>query len=146
MILQRAGVSTVTVSNALAGRKGVSRQMRDKILETASECGYDMSRYEKKDNPQETIGVLVSDRYIRVGMSFYWEMYQKVAFCLSQYGMYSTLEILNREEETVAKPGLPRCLESGQADQLIIIGRIEKTYLDRLMQKAEGPSGTPPPV
>ena len=45
-IAQRAGVSTVTVSNALAGRKGVSRQMREKILETASECGYDMSRYE----------------------------------------------------------------------------------------------------
>lgn len=135
-IAREAGVSTVTVSNALAGRKGVSDAMRSTIIETAKKCGYDMSHYEKKEQPQETIGILVSNRYIRIGTSFYWEMYQKVAFCLSRYGLYSALEILTEEEEFAAKPQLPRCLDSGRADYLIIIGRIEKSYLDRVMQKA----------
>lgn len=136
-IAKEAGVSTVTVSNALAGRKGVSESMRTHIMETARKCGYDMSHYERKEQPQETIGILVSDRYIRIGTSFYWEMYQRVAFCLSRYGLYSALEILSEEEEMAAKPPLPRCLESGKADHLIIIGRIGKNYLDRVMQKAE---------
>ncbi len=136
-IAEQAGVSTVTVSNALAGRKGVSEELRSRIFETARECGYDLSRYERKKKQQETIGILVSSRYIRVGLSFYWEMYQKVAFCLSQNGMYSTLEILSEEEEDADKPAMPRCLESGKADQLIVIGKLHKSYLDRLMQKAQ---------
>lgn len=136
-IAKKVGVSTVTVSNALAGRKGVSEELRGRILETARECGYDMDRYEKKEKLQGTIGILVSNRYIRIGVSFYWEMYQKVAFSLSRHGMYSALEILTKEEEMAAKPSLPRCLESGKTDQLIIIGRIEKTYLERIMQKAK---------
>lgn len=136
-VAERAGVSTVTVSNALAGRKGVSDELRSRIFETARECGYDLSRYERKKKQQETVGVLVSSRYIRVGLSFYWEMYQKVAFSLSQNGMYSALEILSEEEEDAEKPALPRCLESGRADQLIVIGSLHKPYLERLMQKAQ---------
>ncbi len=136
-VAERAGVSTVTVSNALAGRKGVSDELRSRIFETARECGYDLSRYERKKKQQETVGVLVSSRYIRVGLSFYWEMYQKVAFSLSQNGMYSALEILSEEEEDAEKPALPRCLESGRAEQLIVIGSLHKPYLERLMQKAQ---------
>ena len=113
-IAKKVGVSTVTVSNALAGRKGVSEELRGRILETARECGYDMDRYEKKEKLQGTIGILVSNRYIRIGVSFYWEMYQKVAFSLSRHGMYSALEILTKEDEMAEKPYLPRCLEYGK--------------------------------
>ena len=36
-IAQRTGVSTVTVSKALAGQKGVSEEMREKIKKLADE-------------------------------------------------------------------------------------------------------------
>ena len=39
-IATKLGVSVVTVSNALAGRDGVSEQMRKKICETAEKMGY----------------------------------------------------------------------------------------------------------
>ena len=39
-IANKLGVSVVTVSNALAGRDGVSDQMRAKICKTADEMGY----------------------------------------------------------------------------------------------------------
>ena len=40
-IAQAAGVSTVTVSNALSGKRGVSIDVREKIEEIARNMGYD---------------------------------------------------------------------------------------------------------
>ena len=39
-IAERLGVSIVSVSKALAGKSGVSEEMRAKIEETAQEMGY----------------------------------------------------------------------------------------------------------
>ena len=39
-IAREIGVSVVTVSNALAGRDGVSDSLRKKICETAEKMGY----------------------------------------------------------------------------------------------------------
>lgn len=39
-IAQRLGISTVSVSKGLAGKEGVSAEMRAKILATAEEMGY----------------------------------------------------------------------------------------------------------
>lgn len=39
-IAQKAGVSTVTVSKALSGQKGVSEEMREIIKKLADEMGY----------------------------------------------------------------------------------------------------------
>ena len=39
-IAERLQVSTVTVSNALAGQKGVSEELRARIKRTAAEMGY----------------------------------------------------------------------------------------------------------
>ena len=42
-IAEKLGVSTVTVSNALANQRGVSEELREKIKEMASEIGYQAS-------------------------------------------------------------------------------------------------------
>ena len=41
-IAEALNVSTVTVSNALAGRKGVSEEVRSQVVEKAKELGYDL--------------------------------------------------------------------------------------------------------
>ena len=46
-IAERAGVSNVTVHNALSGNKGVSDQLRENIKKIADEMGY-VSPAEKK--------------------------------------------------------------------------------------------------
>ena len=39
-IAEKIGVSTVTVSKALSGQRGMSEEMRAKIIKTAAEMGY----------------------------------------------------------------------------------------------------------
>ena len=39
-IAEKLGISIVSVSKGLAGKDGVSEEMREKILETAKEMGY----------------------------------------------------------------------------------------------------------
>ena len=41
-IAKEVGVSIVTVSNALKGKKGVSEELRNRIKETAVSMGYQM--------------------------------------------------------------------------------------------------------
>ena len=47
-IARKLNISIVTVSNALSGKKGVSDSLRDTIIRTAEELGYDVSRYRER--------------------------------------------------------------------------------------------------
>ena len=51
-IAKKVGVSTVTVHNALAGNKGVSEELREKIQSVASEMGYQIEN-RKQERQQE---------------------------------------------------------------------------------------------
>jgi LacI family transcriptional regulator len=64
-IAERLGISIVSVSKGLAGKDGVSEEMRVKILATAEEMGYVMplAKTEGK-NSSGNIGILVADRFI----------------------------------------------------------------------------------
>ena len=48
-IAKEFGVSTVTVSKALSGQKGVSEEMREKIVNLADELGYKQPSAAKKE-------------------------------------------------------------------------------------------------
>ena len=80
-IAEQLGVSTVTVSKALSGQKGVSEAMREKIKQLADELGYKQPSAVKKEKSVKSynIGVLVSEKYLGEYASFYWKMYQSVA-------------------------------------------------------------------
>ena len=64
-IAKRLGVSTVTVSKALADQKGVSEEMRERIKLLAEEMGYKppvSSRQEEKRS--YNIGVIMGEQYV----------------------------------------------------------------------------------
>lgn len=67
-IAEQLGVSTVTVSKALSGQKGVSEAMREKIKQLADELGYKQPSAVKKEKSVKSynIGVLVSEILRRV--------------------------------------------------------------------------------
>ena len=77
-IAQRLNVSTVTVSNALAGQKGVSGELRDKIITTAAEMGYQTRQGPVIADKTKAlnIGVIISEKYLGDYPSFYWKVYQ----------------------------------------------------------------------
>ena len=62
-IADALNVSSVTVSNALSGKKGVSDDVREMILKTAREMGYNLSRYEKSEKGRKIV-VIVSKKYL----------------------------------------------------------------------------------
>ncbi|MCC6094306.1 MAG: LacI family DNA-binding transcriptional regulator [Eubacterium sp.] len=130
------GVSVVTVSNALSGRKGVSPATAEAIVDKAVELGVDLSRYRSRKNNSYTIGIFVSSRYISLGDSFYWKMYEKTAYAASRKHCFSMLEISDEESE---KTPLPEMLRQQQIDGLIIIGRLQEDYMIKIIRHSSVP-------
>ncbi len=135
------GVSTVTVSKALSDQKGVSEELRVKIKEKAQEMGYKTTsvRYrERSGNGRSyTFGVIVSDRFLAKYESFYWNLYQEVATAAVQKGCFTMLEVLKAEDED--RLVMPRLLGERKTEGLIVIGRLQESYMDRLMEQVDIP-------
>lgn len=135
------GVSTVTVSKALSDQKGVSEELRLKIKEKAQEMGYKTAsaRYrERSGNSRSyTFGVIVSDRFLAKYESFYWNLYQEVATAAVQKGCFTMLEVLKAEDED--RLVMPRLLGEKKAEGLIIIGRLQEGYMEKLIDQVDIP-------
>lgn len=142
-IADALGVSVVSVSNALAGRKGVSEKLRKCVVEMADEIGFDRSKYISFSPPKEeeepqglTVGVLISDFYVSVGTSFYWEMYQNVVYAAAVKRGFTALEIV---QEKVGSPKMAQFLTDGSIDGLLIIGKLKEKYLWNVLKQVEVP-------
>lgn len=131
-IAKQLNVSTVTVSKALSGQKGVSEEMREKIKQLADELGYRQPsavRLSQK-NKSYNIGVIIAEHYLDKYNSFYWQMYQEVATKAVQKECFTLLEVLTAEMERELE--LPKLLKESKVDGMIVIGKISKKFLDKL--------------
>jgi len=138
------GVSTVTVHNALAGNKGVSEELREKIQSVASEMGYQILS-ERKQKAREaageasyTVGVLIAENYLAQYETFYWKMYQELAVAATEKRCFAAVEILRKEDERNTLK-LPACVEGNKVDGLIVLGKINKEYIVKLTETARIP-------
>lgn len=137
-IAERVGVSTVTVSKALSGQKGVSDAMREKIRVLAEELGYNPPATQRRENQKSyNIGVVIADRYLDKYDSFYWQMYQQVATKAVAKECFSMMEAVTPQaEETNA---LPKLVQEQKIDGLIVIGKVKDSYLEFLNACADVP-------
>ncbi|HIZ64489.1 MAG TPA: LacI family DNA-binding transcriptional regulator [Candidatus Blautia pullicola] len=135
-IAAAVGVSVVTVSNALSGRKGVSEDVRQLVEKTARDMGYNQKKPEKPSQ-SGVIGVIASEKYITVGNSFYWAMYQNVVYEASKLQSVTMLEIVTFEAEE--KEELPKLMRERAISGLIIIGWMSKSYVEKIV----GAAGVP---
>lgn len=136
-IADKLQVSVVTVSNALAGRKGVSDTVREEIMKTAREMGYNATKYEKKETGGVKIGVIVSEKYLEVGTSFYWAMYQQVAYAASKKHSFTMFEILDKHIK--GKRELPKVIREESIDGLLVIGWMEPQYVEQILKASKVP-------
>ncbi len=136
-IADELGISTVTVSNALSGKKGVSEAMRLKIMETAQRMGYDFSKYMKKETGNAKIGVVVAKGYLTVGASFYWELYQQVIYAAARRDSVTMFEEV--DENIAEGKMLPRILSEGVVDGIFIIGWFRKPYIKKILKASKVP-------
>lgn len=130
---KRLGVSAVTVSKALAGRSGVSEEMRARIVSLADELGYVNPNAQAM--PKERgldVGILIPAHFFS-SESFYAMLYKELVQCLTEAGHFGLLELVPRE----MREGLvlPNLLRSRRVDALILLGQPERAYTELLVKQ-----------
>ncbi len=135
-IAERVGVSTVTVSKALSGQKGVSEEVREKIRSIAEDLGYQQpSAVRKSQNHKNfNIGILISERFLVKYESFYWQMYQAVATRATAEECFTMLEVIGKAEEENGR--MPKLVQERKVDGIIVIGKMMDAYLQHLNTEA----------
>ncbi len=136
-IAEAVGVSVVSVSNALAGRKGVSDDVRFRVEKAARELGYDIKKNDRSSRGI-VIGVLAPEKYITVGQSFYWTLYQRVAYEAAKSQSVTMLEILTFLMEENEE--MPKLLREKTISGLIIIGWMTDSYVKKIVDAADVPT------
>lgn len=138
-IAEQVGVSTVTVSKALSGQKGVSEEMREKIRNLADELGYRSPSENKKQitEKQYNIGVIIQEVYLDKYDSFYFMMYQELNKRAVARGCFTLLESISRDD--VLGNQMPLLVQEKKVDGLVVIGDMTKSYMEHLERDAGVP-------
>lgn len=131
-IAQALGVSTVAVSKALSGQKGVSEELRERIKKTAEEMGYRSPKVlrQVKYKSGFNIGVLICERYVGTSEAFYWKLYQELTAQAMKRECFVLLELLS--EQDMRQMHMPKLVTENKADGLIIIGKPAGRYATTL--------------
>ena len=135
-IAREIGTSAVTVSKAIAGKPGMSSDLRKRILKKASEMGYEYPHSSRR-LPREhlEVGILIPDKYFEAD-SFYAEIYKRLVRKLADLGHFGVLELLDPENER--ELSLPNLMTTKHVDGLILLGEPAKAYYRKIAQ-----AGTP---
>lgn len=129
-IAGQLGVSTVTVSKALGGKEGVGEALRNKILTLADKMGYQGKAAAEDATGGMTVGVLISERFLGKHDTFYWSMYERILDKLVSENLFGMVEPVSSEDE--AGVVLPRLVQSGRVQALVVIGHLALPYLEAL--------------
>lgn len=131
-IAEKLGISIVSVSKGLAGKDGVSEEMRAKIFATAREMGYALPQQKKEEKKlQGNIGILVADRFI-ADNAFYPNLHRQVLKRCNDEGFSAMLEIVSPEAERACV--MPAMIQGNKVDGLIFMGELERPFLRMVMQ------------
>jgi DNA-binding LacI/PurR family transcriptional regulator len=138
-IAAKLQISTVTVSNALSDQKGVSEDMREKIKSVASQMGYKqmLATNSISKNKSFNIGIVVPGSYFGKYDSFYWQLYQEVAMEAVHKECFTMLEVISPEDEKNLV--LPKLISEKKVDGVILIGRPNSGYVQRLRKEESIP-------
>lgn len=137
-IAEKLQVSTVTVSNALAGQKGVSEELRARIKQVAAEMGY-QTRGSSGGNGKKilNIGVIIGEKYLGPYPSYYWKVYQELSLIAGLHSCVILFEVLRHEREDALQ--LPLFAMEQQVQGVIVIGEISRKYLEFLDSQPDLP-------
>lgn len=129
-IAERLGISIVSVSKGLAGKDGVSEEMRERIISAAQELGYHASQEKPGKKLCGNIGILVADRFFG-DHAFYPNMYRSILRQCRDSGFSGLLEIVSPEEEHSCT--VPDIISTGKVDGIIFMGQLSLDYLRTMM-------------
>ncbi len=127
-IAEQLNISVVSVSKALAGKPGVSEEMRAKVVALARQMGYAGRSGSESGVTGGTgnIGVLVSDRFFNEN-TFYSNLYRSLVLSSTGEGLTCMLEIVSDEVEKAGQ--MPTLVTGRKVDGLIFMGNLDLNYL-----------------
>lgn len=129
-IAEKLNISVVSVSKALAGKPGVSEEMRAKVVALARQMGYEGGRTSPEPGGTGNIGVLVSDRFFDES-TFYNSLYRSLVLSSGEEGFTCMLEIVSQEAEGALR--MPALIAGRKVDGLILMGNLERDYLQTVV-------------
>ena len=137
-IARELGISIVSVSNVLNGRKGVSEGLRQKVLEKARELGYKMADSARfREEESWCIGIIVAERYIKEYPSFYMEVYRQIAGILTRRGNQTVLEVVDEDREKLRYSRPP--FADIDLQGVIMVGEMHPEYIEKLKKATDVP-------
>ena len=128
-IAKKVGTSKITVSRALKGQEGVGIDLRNHIIKTASDLGYEKKRLHSSG--QKQIAFLIPKRFFLSTDSFYHVIYYYLNTLCAESDSKLALFILEREKED--KGILP--IEADNYDGIIVGGEVCPTIIDTINKK-----------
>ena len=129
-IARQLGVSVVTVSKALNGKEGVSKELREKIIQKTRELDYKLSAAARAIRTNNNVGILIGKN------SFYWNMFQDIQVKLLENNFFGILEICSAESEKNLI--LPRLITENKIEVLVVVGQLNRDYLKLLSNNISG--------
>lgn len=127
-VAEALGVSIISVSRALSGQYGVSKELREKIIEKANEMGY----IKTKSSSDLNILVLHQKPYLQDN-SNYSLMIQFIERAIQKTGAEYNIEFI--EKDAQEKMHLPGKLTKGNSfDGVIFIGAFKQEYISFLKE------------
>ncbi len=131
---RQLGCSAVTVSKALAGKSGVSEEMRQKIIRVAAEKGYvNPNAAPSRRSRGLDVGILTPEVFFSSD-SFYAMFYKQLVQTLTDAGHFGLLELVS--EEMNLNPALPNLLRSRHVDGLILLGQPSSAFLKLMVRQS----------
>ena len=128
-IAKAMDISSISVSRALSGQNGVSEELRNKIIEKASEMGY----YKARTKGNINILVLHQRPFVQ-DSSNYSFMVQGIEKAIQKVGCEYDLEFVDKDRQENLY--LPNKIDKGLAYQgIIFIGRFNSQYVSFLEKK-----------
>lgn len=104
-IARKLNVSAAAISMALNNKPGVSEELRQKIIRTAREMGYDFSRIEARNHASNAIGFVFFHKNFVFDTPFFTELAQSIETSIKKSGYNLTafhIHDLDQIEEEVA--------------------------------------------
>jgi LacI family transcriptional regulator len=133
-IARELAVSTVSVSKALAGKDGVSSELRKSITQKAEEMGYVYNSLPRNmlEGRHYIFGILLSVKFLGES-SYYWSFYQQLLTAIKQTQYLGVMEIVSREDETTRV--VPSILTRNRLDGVIILGQMADPYMHMITSR-----------
>ena len=125
-IAEKLGISVVSVSKALAGKPGVSEELRARVVALAKQMGYEGNKVHSEQAGTGNIGVLVSDRFFAEN-AFYTSLYRSLVLKSGGVGFTCMAEIVTPEAEYGCV--LPSLITGRKVDGVIFMGNLDPAYL-----------------